>query len=169
VDSLLAYDHLVFNYRLARVSDPGGVRLGAIRQWWPDTPAERRPTHMGYFDLDEVAALSIVLDGHPNVPIADRDGAIVGSTDGLRVWVDGGLFGNLRRQTGLVAPTTHSWEFLDRKGALCAEIWLGEPVPDDTYSGDDHWNVAFSPNTDERGRVIAAGAVYVIRRGLHSP
>ena len=169
MDSLIAHDHLVFNYRLARVSDPAGARLGTIRQWWPDFPAERRPTHMGYFDLDEQPALSIVLDGRPNVPIADRHGVIVASTDGLRVWSNGRPFGNLRRQTGLVAPTTHTWDFVDRNGALCAEIWLGEPVPDDTYSGDDYWNIAFSPNADELARVIAAGAVYVIRRGFRSP
>ena len=36
------------------------------------------------------------------------------------------------------------------------------------YSGADHWNVAFSPHTDQLDRVIAAGAVYVVRRGLYS-
>ena len=75
----------------------------------------------------------------------------------------------MRRETGLIAPTTHSWEFIDRNGALCAEIWLGEQVPADTYSGGDHWHVAFSPYADELHRQIAAGAVWVIRRGLHSP
>lgn len=169
MDTLTAHDHLVFNYKLARVSDPDGERLGAIRQWWPDNSLERRPTLLGYFDGDEVLAVSIVLDGRHVVPITDRDGTIVASTDGLRVWVEDREFGRLRRQTGLAAPTTLSWEFVDRNGALCAEIWLGEPVADDTYSGADHWHVAFSPYTDELHRVIAAGAVYVVRRTVLSP
>jgi hypothetical protein len=169
MDTLLAHDHLVFNYKLARVSDASGQRLGTIRQWWPDTSLERHPTFLGYFDNDEVLSLSIVLDGHQTVPITDRDGAVVASTDGLRVWVDNREVGRLRRQTGLVAPTSHSWDFVDRNGGLCAEIWLGEPVPDETYSGGDHWHVAFSPSTNEAYRTIAAGAVYAIRRGLLSP
>ena len=169
MDSLIAHDHLVFNYKLARVSDPDGERLGAIRQWWPDTSVERPPTYMGYFDHDEVLAVAIVLDGQHMVPITDPRGDVVASTDGLRVWVDDREFGRLRRQTGLVAPTTHSWNFVDRNGALCAEIWLGEPVADDSYSGSDHWHVAFSPYTDRLHRQIAAGAVWVIRRALYSP
>ena len=103
------------------------------------------------------------------VPITDREGSIVASTDGLRVWAGKREIGRLRRETGLTAPTTLSWEFVDRNGALCAEIWLGEPVADDTYSGSDHWNVAFSPYADELHRVIAAGAVYVVRRSVLSP
>lgn len=169
MDTLIAHDHLVFNYKLARVSDPAGHRLGTIRQWWSDTSAERRPTFLGYFDHDEVLAVSIVLDGQHMVSIADPRGDVVASTDGLRVWVGGREFGRLRRETGLIAPTTHSWEFIDRNGALCAEIWLGEQVASDTYSGGDHWHVAFSPYTDELHRQIAAGAVWVIRRGLYSP
>ena len=169
VDTLIAHDHLVFNYMLARVSDAHGQRLGTIRQWWPDTSAERRPTFLGYVDGDEVVSLSIVLEGRNSVPIADRSGAIVAATDGLRVWAGGGEFGRFRRQTGVVAPASLSWDFVDRKGVLCAEIWLAEPTADDSYSGSDHWHVAFSPNTDELHRLIAAGAVYVIRRGLHSP
>jgi hypothetical protein len=169
VDTLIAHDHLVFNYKLARVSDPSGQRLGTIRQWWPDTSAERRPTFMGYVDDDEVLAVSIVLDGQHMVPITDSRGDVVASTDGLRVLVAGREFGRLRRETGLVAPTTHAWEFLDRNGALCAEIWLGESVGHDTYSGGDHWHVVFSPHADQLHRLIAAGAVYVIRRGLYSP
>jgi hypothetical protein len=168
VDTLTAHDHLVFNYKLARVSDPAGERLGTIRQWWPDTSVERRPTFLGYFDHDEVLALSIVLDGHQVVPITDQHGDVIASTDGLRVWVGGKEAGRLRRETGLMAPTTHSWEYVRRNGALCAEIWLGDTVADDTYSGADHWNVAFSPHTDQLDRVIAAGAVYVVRRGLYS-
>jgi hypothetical protein len=169
VDTLIAHDHLVFNYMLARVSDAHGQRLGTIRQWWPDTSAERRPTFLGYVDGDEVVSLSIVLDGRNSVPIADRSGAIVAATDGLRVWAGGDEFGRFRRQTGLVAPTSLSWDFVDRNGVLCAEIWLAEPTPDDSYSGSDHWHVAFAPNTDELHRLIAAGAVYVIRRGLQTP
>ena len=169
MDTLIAHDHLVFNYKLARVSDPEGQRLGAIRQWWPDNSLERRPTFLGYFDSDEVLAVSIVLDGHHMVPITDREGSIVASTDGLRVWAGKKEIGRLRRETGLKAPTTLSWEFVDQNGALCAEIWLGEPVADDTYSGADHWNVAFSPYADELHRVIAAGAVYVVRRSVLSP
>jgi hypothetical protein len=169
VDTLTAHDHLVFNYKLARVSDPDGERIGTIRQWWPDNSLERRPTLLGYFDGDEVLAVSIVLDGRHVVPITDRDGTVVAATDGLRVWVEDREFGRLRRQTGVVAPTTLSWDFVDRNGALCAEIWLGEPVADDTYSGADHWHVAFSPYTDELHRVIAAGAVYVVRRSVLSP
>src|SRR4029453_4306929 len=109
---------------------PEGQRIGTIRQWWDDASIERRPTLLGYFDSDEVLAVSIVLDGHHTVPITDRDGGIVATTDGLRVWVDDREFGRLRRQTGLVAPTTLSWDFVDRNGALCAEIWLGESVAD---------------------------------------
>jgi hypothetical protein len=169
VDTLIAHDHLVFNYKLARVSDPSGQRLGTIRQWWPDTSAERRPTFMGYVDHDEVLALSIVLDGQHMVPITDAHGDVVASTDGLRVLVAGREFGRLRRSTGLVAHTTHAWQLLDRTGTLCAEIWLGESVGHDTYSGGDHWHVVFSPHADELHRLIAAGAVYVIRRGLYSP
>jgi hypothetical protein len=169
VDTLIAHDHLVFNYKLARVSDPEGERLGAIRQWWPENSLERRPTFLGYFDSDEALAVSIVLDGHHIVPITDHEGTVVASTDGLRVWSGKKEFGRLRRETGLTAPTTFSWEFVDQNGALCAEIWLGEPVADDTYSGADHWNVAFSPYADELHRVIAAGAVYVVRRGVLSP
>jgi hypothetical protein len=169
VDTLIVHDHLVFNYKLARVSDPDGQRLGAIRQWWADDSLERRPTFLGYFDMDEVLAVSVVLDGRHIVPITDRAGEVVASTDGLRVWAGSSDFGRLRRQTGLVAPTTLSWEFVDRNGALCAEIWLGEPVADDTFSGSDHWHVAFSPYTDELHRVIAAGAVYVVRRSVFSP
>ena len=56
MDTLIAHDHLVFNYKLARVSDPAGERLGTIRQWWPDASVERRPTFLGYFDRDEVLA-----------------------------------------------------------------------------------------------------------------
>jgi len=103
------------------------------------------------------------------VPITDRHGDVVASTDGLRVWAGGGEFGRVRRQTGLLAPTTHSWDLVDRNGALCAEIWLGEPVAEDTYSGGDHWHVVFSPYTDDLHRQIAAGAVYVVRRALNSP
>jgi hypothetical protein len=169
VDTLIAHDHLVFNYKLARVSDPTGQRLGTIRQWWPDTSAERRPTFMGYVDLDEVLAVSILLDGQHLVPITDPGGDVVASTDGLRVWVAGREFGRLRRETGLVAPTSHAWEFVDRNGTLWAEIWLGESLGDDTYSGGDHWHVVFSPHADPLHRLIAAGAVYVIRRALYSP
>jgi hypothetical protein len=169
VDTLIAHDHLVFNYKLARVCDPHGQRLGTIRQWWPDNSLERRPTLLGYFDGDELLAVSIVLDGRHIVPITDREGEIVASTDGLRVWAGARDFGRVRRQTGLVAPTTSSWEFVDRNGALCAEIWLADPVLDDTYSGADNWHVAFSPYADELHRVVAAGAVYVVRRGLLSP
>jgi hypothetical protein len=169
VETLIAHDHLVFNYKLARVSAPDGRRLGSIRQWWPDTSLERRPTFLGYFDHDEVLAVSIVLDGQHMVPITDPHGDVVASTDGLRVWVGGREFGRMRRQTGLLAPSTHSWDFVDRNGALCAEVWLGEPVADDAYSGADHWHVVFSPYTDELHRQIAAGAVYVIRRALYSP
>jgi hypothetical protein len=169
VDTLIAHDHLVFNYKLARISDPAGERLGTIRQWWPDSSVERRPTFLGYFDRDEALAVSIVLDGRHIVPITDRAGAIVATTDGLRVWVNDREFGRLRRQTGLVAPTTHSWDFVDRNGALCAEIWLGESVADDTFSGGDHWHIGFSPYTDELHRVIAAGSVWVVRRALYSP
>ena len=169
MDTLIAHDHLVFNYKLARVSDPEGQRLGAIRQWWADDSLERRPTFLGYFDTDEVLAVSIVLDGRHVVPITDRVGAVVASTDGLRVWADDRDVGRVRRQTGVVAPTTLSWDFVDRKGVLLAEIWLGEPVADDVYSGADHWHVTFSPNADELHRVIAAGAVYVVRRSVLSP
>ena len=46
MDTLIAHDHLVFNYKLARVSNPDGQRLGAIRQWWADDSLERRPTFL---------------------------------------------------------------------------------------------------------------------------
>lgn len=169
VDTLIAHDHLVFNYKLARVSDADGQRLGAIRQWWAHDSLERRPTLLGYFDADEVLAVSIVLDGRHTVPITDHNHDVVAATDGLRVWAGDTEFGRLRRQTGPLAPTLLAWELVDRNGALCAEIWLGEPVTDDTYSGSDHWHVAFSPYADELHRVIAAGAVYVVRRGVLSP
>ena len=97
MDTLIAHDHLVFNYKLARVSDPAGGRLGSIRQWWPDTSAERRPTFLGYFDHDEVLAVSIVLDGQHTVPITNALGDVVAATDGLRVWVGSVEFGRLRR------------------------------------------------------------------------
>ncbi len=71
MDTLIAHDHLVFNYKLARVSDPEGQRLGAIRQWWADDSLERRPTFLGYFDTDEVLAVSIVLDGRPQITQQD--------------------------------------------------------------------------------------------------
>ena len=100
VDTLIAHDHLVFNYKLARVSDPVGQRLGAIRQWWADDSVERRPTFLGYFDTDEVLAVSLVLDGRHTVPITDRAGEVVAATDGLRVWAGGDVVAAVARARG---------------------------------------------------------------------
>ena len=161
MDTLIAHDHLVFNYKLARVSDPDGraarsdppVVAGHVAGTAAHLPRLLR-SRRGARGVDR-ARRAVTW-----CPITDPHGDDRG--------VDGrpaGLGGRSRVRAPAPADRTRRAHnplvgLRRPQRRPCAEIWLGEPVADDAYSGSRSLARRVPAIYRRLHRQIAAGAVW---------